>query len=98
MGHNTSTTYTFDEITTDGVSDCSFTLKSNMLSMSYARECSLLTYLSTISPPKKYTFHIDIIFTGKDNLKFELYTRTFLNKYDCYKLAEIVFKIFIVSK
>ena len=94
MGHQSSTTYTFDEITTDGVSDCSFTVKSNTLSMSYVCERSLPPeYLSSISPPKKFTYHIDIIFTGKDNLKFELYTRTFLNKYDCYKLAEIVFKI-----
>ena len=93
MGHQSSTTYTFDKITTDGVSDCSFTLKSNMLSMSYTRERSLPEYLSSISLPKKYSYHIDILFTGKDNLKFELYTRTFLNKYDCYKLANIVFKI-----
>ena len=93
MGHQSSTTYTFDEITTDGVSDCSFTVKSNVLSMSYARERSLPEYLLSISPPKKFTYHIDILFTGKDNLKFELYTRTFLNKYDCCKLAEIVFKL-----
>ena len=93
MGHQSSTTYTFDEITTDGVSEFFFTVKSNVLSMSYVRERSLPEYLSSISPPKKFSYHIDIIFTGKDNLKFELYTRTFLNKYDCYKLAEIVFKI-----
>ena len=93
MGHQSSTTYTFDEITTDGVSDCAFTVKSNVLSMSYTRERSLPKYLSSILSPKKYTYHIDIIFSGKDNLKFELYTRTFLNKYDCCKLAEIVFKL-----
>ena len=93
MGHQPSTTYTFDEITTDRVSDCDFTVNNNVLSMTYAYEPPLSIYLYSLSQPKKSFYHFNILFTSKDNLKFELYTRTFLNKYDCCKLADVVFKI-----
>lgn len=85
--------YTFDNIYSDNIHDLEIEIKDENVVVSYNYTTSFKHYMYGYEKPIKYHREDIIKLTNMEALKMDLYTLTMLNKYDCVKLAEFIWKM-----
>lgn len=92
MGSTQSEIYSFENPSTENIRDVRFHIKDDDVIVSYYYSTTLKRYISKHEMPVD-RFHKETLkLTNKDALKMDLFTHTALNRNDCVRLAEFIWR------